>query len=93
MTPKSTRRGSLVGVVRLAHARGLDLPRYQSDGAAGMDLIAAIAERRPLRLDPGARALIPTGLVLELPAGFEAQVRPRSGLALRHGLTVLNRRG
>ena len=93
MTPKSTRRRSLVGVVRLAHARGLDLPRYQSDGAAGMDLIAAIAARRPLRLDPGARALIPTGLVLELPAGFEAQVRPRSGLALRHGLTVLNSPG
>ncbi|HEU0158188.1 MAG TPA: dUTP diphosphatase [Hyphomicrobiaceae bacterium] len=93
MSPKSTRQRSLVGVVRLAHARGLDLPRYQSDGAAGMDLIAAIAERRPLRLAPGARALIPTGLVLELPAGFEAQVRPRSGLALKHGLTVLNSPG
>jgi dUTP pyrophosphatase len=93
MTAKSPRPRSLVGVVRLAHARGLALPRYQSDGAAGMDLLAAIAERRPLRLAPGARALIPTGLVLELPAGFEAQVRPRSGLAHRHGLTVLNSPG
>jgi len=93
MTAKSTRHRSMVGVVRLAHARGLDLPRYQSDGAAGMDLLAAISGRRPLRLAPGARALIPTGLVLELPSGFEAQVRPRSGLALRHGLTVLNSPG
>jgi dUTP diphosphatase len=93
MTAKSARRRTMVGVVRLAHARGLDLPRYQSDGAAGMDLLAAISGRRPLRLAPGARALIPTGLVLELPSGFEAQVRPRSGLALRHGLTVLNSPG
>jgi dUTP pyrophosphatase len=93
MTAKSSRPRSLVGVLRLAHARGLDLPRYQSDGAAGMDLLAALAERRPLRLAPGARALIPTGLVLQLPPGFEAQVRPRSGLALRHGLTVLNSPG
>jgi dUTP pyrophosphatase len=93
MTAKPTRPRSLVGVVRLAHAQGMELPRYQSDGAAGMDLHAAIAERRPLRLAPGARALIPTGLVLELPPGFEAQVRPRSGLALRHGLTVLNSPG
>jgi len=93
MTAKSTRPRSMVGVVRLAHARDLDLPRYQSDGAAGMDLLAAISARRPLRLAPGARALIPTGLVLQLPAGFEAQVRPRSGLALRYGLTVLNSPG
>jgi dUTP pyrophosphatase len=82
-----------VGVVRLAHGVGLDLPAYQSHGAAGMDLFAAVAARRPVRLAPGARALIPTGLVLELPAGFEAQVRPRSGLALRHGITVLNSPG
>jgi dUTP pyrophosphatase len=80
-----------VGVVRLAHARGLDLPAYQSDGAAGMDLLAAVPA--PLRLDPGQRALVPTGLVLQLPQGFEAQVRPRSGLALRHGITVLNSPG
>jgi dUTP pyrophosphatase len=82
-----------VGVVRLAHARGLGLPAYQSEGAAGMDLLAAVPRRSPLSLEPGARALVPTGLVLELPPGFEAQVRPRSGLALRLGLTVLNSPG
>jgi dUTP pyrophosphatase len=82
-----------VKVVRLAHARGLALPGYQSDGAAGMDLLAAVPQRPPLRLSPGKRALVPTGLVLELPPGFEAQVRPRSGLALRHGITVLNSPG
>jgi dUTP pyrophosphatase len=82
-----------VKVVRLAHAKGLALPSYQSDGAAGMDLLAAVPQRQPLRLTPGKRALVPTGLVLELPPGFEAQVRPRSGLALRHGITVLNSPG
>ncbi len=82
-----------VTVVRLAHGRGLDLPAYQSEGAAGLDLLAALPRRSPLRLEPGARALVPTGLVLELPQGFEAQVRPRSGLALRHGVTVLNSPG
>lgn len=80
-----------IKAVRLAHAHGLSLPAYQSTGAAGMDLLAAIG--KPLRLARGARALIPTGLVLELPHGYEAQVRPRSGLALRHGLTVLNSPG
>ena len=80
-----------VKVVRLPHARGLPLPAYQSDGAAGMDLVAAVARTQVLR--PGARALIPTGLIVELPAGFEAQVRPRSGLALRNGVTVLNSPG
>jgi len=79
--------------VRLAHGRGLSLPAYQSDGAAGMDLSAAVREGAPLTLAPGARALVPTGLVLQLPRGFEAQVRPRSGLALRHGITVLNSPG
>jgi dUTP diphosphatase len=82
-----------VAVVRLAHGRDLDLPAYQSDGAAGLDLLAAVPQRSPLRLKPGARALVPTGLVLQLPPGFEAQVRPRSGLALRLGLTVLNSPG
>ena len=82
-----------VKVVRLAHGRGLDLPAYQSSGAAGMDLLAAVAARTPMHLAPGARALVPTGLILELPAGTEAQVRPRSGLALRHGITVLNSPG
>ena len=93
MRRKSSGRRAMVGVVRLAHGLGLDLPGYQSQGAAGMDLLAAVAERRPVRLVPGARALIPTGLVLELPPGLEAQVRPRSGLALRHGITVLNSPG
>jgi dUTP pyrophosphatase len=82
-----------VAVVRLPHARGLDLPAYQSAGAAGMDLLAAVPKGAPLQLAAGARALLPTGLVLQLPPGFEAQVRPRSGLALRHGLTVLNSPG
>jgi dUTP pyrophosphatase len=87
-------RGALtVKVVRLAHGRGLPLPAYQSDGAAGMDLLAAVPRARPMLLAPGARGLVPTGLVLELPEGCEAQVRPRSGLALRHGVTVLNSPG
>jgi dUTP pyrophosphatase len=85
--------GMTVKVRRLPHARGLPLPAYQSDGAAGLDLIAALAERASLVLAPGAFALVPTGLVLELPAGTEAQVRPRSGLAARHGVTVLNAPG
>jgi dUTP pyrophosphatase len=82
-----------VKVVRLPHAKGLPLPSYQSDGAAGMDLLAAVPQLKPVRLAPGKRALVPTGLVLELPPGLEAQVRPRSGLALRHGITVLNSPG
>jgi dUTP pyrophosphatase len=86
-------RAPVVAVVRLPHGRGLDLPAYQSDGAAGMDLLAAVPKGAPLQLAPGARALVPTGLVLQLPPGFEAQVRPRSGLALRHGITVLNSPG
>ncbi len=89
----STGTGPRIEVLRLPHAEGLDLPAYQSDGAAGMDLVAAVANSKPLRLAPGQRALVPTGLVLALPPGFEAQVRPRSGLALRHGLTVLNSPG
>jgi len=82
-----------VKVTRLAHGRDLALPAYQSEGAAGMDLLAALEKARPLSLAPGGRALVPTGVALELPAGYEAQVRPRSGLALRHGLTVLNSPG
>jgi dUTP pyrophosphatase len=91
--PPAAAKVLTVGTRQLAHARGLDLPAYQSDGAAGMDLIAAVDRRRPLQLAPGARALIPTGLVLDLPPGLEAQVRPRSGLALRHGVSVLNSPG
>jgi dUTP diphosphatase len=87
------RSAIVVKVVRLAHGRDLPLPAYQSEGAAGLDLLAAVPEETLLTLAPGARALVPTGLVLELPKGCEAQVRPRSGLALRHGLTVLNSPG
>ena len=82
-----------VRIRRLPHAEGLDLPAYQSAGAAGLDLVAALAPDQALVLEPGARALVPTGLCIALPDGTEAQVRPRSGLALRHGVTVLNAPG
>ena len=82
-----------VRVMRLPHAEGLDLPTYQTTGAAGLDLVAALAPGHTLVLEPGARDLVPTGLALALPEGYEAQVRPRSGLALRHGVTVLNAPG
>ena len=82
-----------VRVIRLPHSAGLPLPAYQTKGSAGMDLLAALDTQRPLTLAPGARALIPTGLILELPVGYEAQVRPRSGLALNYGITVLNSPG
>ena len=77
----------------LPNADGLPAPSYQSEGAAGLDLIAATPEGEPVILAPGDRAPIPTGLSIELPHGFEAQVRPRSGLALRYGVTVLNSPG
>ena len=80
-----------INVKRLPHAEGLALPAYQSTGAAGMDVMAALAE--PVYLAPGARATIPTGLSMSVPAGYEAQIRPRSGLAFRHGLTVVNAPG
>lgn len=82
-----------IGVMRLAHGQDLPLPAYETDGAAGMDLRAAVAEDAPLRLRPGARAAVPTGLAIALPLGHEAQVRPRSGLALRNGVTLLNSPG
>ncbi|TGS12812.1 dUTP diphosphatase [Mesorhizobium sp. M2E.F.Ca.ET.209.01.1.1] len=85
--------GPTVGFVRLPHGEGLPLPAYESAGAAGMDLRAAVPEDRPLLILPGKRALVPTGLVLEIPEGMEGQVRPRSGLAFKHGLTVLNSPG
>jgi len=75
----------------LPHGRGLPLPAYATSGSAGADLAAAV--EAPLVLPPGGRALVPTGIALALPAGFEAQVRPRSGLALRAGVTVLNSPG
>ncbi|HEV2574675.1 MAG TPA: dUTP diphosphatase [Beijerinckiaceae bacterium] len=82
-----------VPVVRLPHGEGLDLPRYQSSGAAGLDLVAAVAADEPVSLAPGQRRLVPTGLSIALPDGYEAQVRPRSGLALKNGVTVLNAPG
>jgi len=85
--------GPSVGFVRLPHGEGLPLPAYESTGAAGMDLRAAVPDDRPLLILPGKRALVPTGLILEIPEGMEGQVRPRSGLAFKHGLTVLNTPG
>src|SRR5437867_2541541 len=82
----------VIGVKRVRPATdALPLPQYMTAGAAGMDLMADVAD--PLDLPPGGRALIPTGLAVEIPAGFEAQIRPRSGLALRHGVTLLNSPG
>jgi dUTP pyrophosphatase len=78
---------------QLPHGQGLALPAYQSAHAAGLDLLAAVPENSPLMLLPGQRALVPTGLTMALPAGYEAQVRPRSGLASKHGVTVLNAPG
>ncbi|MEM8877036.1 MAG: dUTP diphosphatase [Pseudomonadota bacterium] len=77
----------------LPHLAGLPLPTYQTTGAAGMDLVAAVPENEPIVLEPGGRALIPTGLSIAVPDGFEAQIRPRSGLALKDGITCLNTPG
>lgn len=82
-----------VSIRRLTHGEGLPTPSYVSDGAAGLDLYAALPEGQKLVLEPGARDLIPTGIEIALPAGYEAQVRPRSGLAVKHGVTVLNAPG
>ncbi|MEJ2433433.1 MAG: dUTP diphosphatase [Pseudolabrys sp.] len=82
-----------IRIMRLPHGQDLPLPSYQSEHAAGLDLVAALPADAPLMLAPGARALIPTGIAIALPPGHEAQVRPRSGLAARHGLTVLNAPG
>ena len=80
-------------VKRLPHGEGLPLPSYQSTHAAGLDVVAGVPETVPVELEPGARALIPTGFALEIPVGYEAQVRPRSGLAIKHGVTLLNTPG
>ena len=80
-----------VPLQRLPHGRDLPLPRYASEDAAGLDLLAAVIE--PIELEPGARMLIPTGISIALPRGYEAQVRPRSGLALKHGIGLLNSPG
>lgn len=91
MTVPST--NPVLGIVRLESAQGLDLPCYETAGAAGLDLRAAVPDDRPLLILPGRRALVPTGLVLEIPEGFEGQIRPRSGLAFKHGITCLNTPG
>jgi dUTP pyrophosphatase len=85
--------GVVVRLLRLPHGEGLPLPTYHSEHAAGLDVVAGVPEDAPVGLAPGARALIPTGFALELPPGYEAQLRPRSGLALKSGVTVLNSPG
>jgi dUTP diphosphatase len=82
-----------VDIRQLPHAEGLALPAYQTTEAAGADLLAAVPAETPLILPPGKYAMVPTGLTIALPPGFEAQVRPRSGLAAKHGVTVLNSPG
>ncbi|MBY5355588.1 dUTP diphosphatase [Rhizobium leguminosarum] len=83
----------MLNLIRLANGEGLDLPAYESKGAAGLDLRAAVDEAAPLTLLPGKRALVPTGFIFEIPEGFEGQVRPRSGLAFKNGITCLNSPG
>jgi dUTP pyrophosphatase len=82
-----------ITIQQLPHGEGLALPAYQTEHAAGLDLLAAVPDDTPLVLAPGKHALVPTGLSIALPAGFEAQVRPRSGLAAKHAVTVLNAPG
>ena len=82
-----------VAVKTLPHFDGLPLPKYETDGAAGMDVRAAVTEGEPVVLSPGERAMVPTGLSVAIPEGYEIQMRPRSGLAAKHGLTCLNSPG
>jgi dUTP pyrophosphatase len=82
-----------IRVLRLPHAADLPLPAYQSALAAGLDLVAAVPAQTPITIAPGGRATIPTGIAIALPRGHEGQIRPRSGLAARHGVTVLNAPG
>lgn len=82
-----------VQVLPLPHFAGLDLPAYETAGSAGMDVRAAVPDREPVVLAPGQRAMVPTGLSVAIPEGYEIQVRPRSGLAAKHGLTCLNTPG
>ncbi len=83
----------VVQIERLPHGEGLPLPAYQTEGSAGLDLLAAVPSHAPITILPGRSAAIPTGIALALPAGTEGQIRPRSGLALRHNVTVLNAPG
>jgi len=82
-----------VEILQLPHGAGLPLPAYQTTHAAGLDLLAAVPDDAPVVLDPGKYAMVTTGLSIALPEGYEAQVRPRSGLAAKHGITVLNAPG
>ncbi|MEO0329943.1 MAG: dUTP diphosphatase, partial [Pseudomonadota bacterium] len=82
-----------LNIVRLPHGEGLDLPAYESAQAAGLDLRAAVSADAPILLHAGKRSLVPTGLIFEIPEGFEGQVRPRSGLAFKNGITCLNTPG
>jgi dUTP pyrophosphatase len=82
-----------VAIMRLPHGADLPLPAYQTAHAAGLDLLAAVPADAPVEIAPGERALIPTGVAIALPPGYEGQVRPRSGLAIRHGITLLNSPG
>jgi dUTP pyrophosphatase len=95
--PKEFRMHDVIGptleLIRLPHGEGLALPAYETSGAAGMDLRAAVGADAPLVLAPGRRVLVPTGFAFQIPDGFEAQVRPRSGLAFKHGITCLNTPG
>ncbi len=92
MTAASSSTPTL-GIIRLEHAEGLELPAYETSGSAGMDLRAAVAEDRQIVLLPGRRTLVPTGLIFEIPEGYEVQIRPRSGLAFKNGITCLNTPG
>eukprot|EP01035_Chromulina_nebulosa_P034673 gene34673-46536_t len=83
----------LLGCVRLPHGEDLPLPAYETPGAAGMDIRAAVPADKPMTIRRGARMLVPTGFVIEIPPGYEIQVRPRSGLAFKHGITCLNTPG
>lgn len=80
-------------VVRMPHAADLPMPAYQTAHAAGLDLLAAVPAASPVKIAPGERAMIPTGIAVALPPGYEGQIRPRSGIAIRHGVTVLNSPG
>lgn len=90
--------GPEIKIIRLEHGQALDgqaleLPSYETDGSAGMDIRAAVPKDEPLIIQPTARALLPTGLIFEIPQGYEVQIRPRSGLAFKHGITCLNTPG
>ena len=82
-----------IGLKWLDHGKGLNVPKYETKQSAGMDVPAALAEGEALTLNPGKSTMVPTGFAMALPAGFEAQIRPRSGLAAKHGITVLNTPG